>query len=46
MQPYNPLCLKLKYYTLTWEETETITDANLVILENNRLAIQQECGGV
>ena len=43
-QPYNPLCLKLEHYKLAWEETETITTPNLVILENNSLAIAQDCG--
>jgi hypothetical protein len=44
MQPYNPMCLKLKYYKLAYVETETITTENLVILETNRMAIKQECG--
>ena len=49
MQPYNPLCLKLKYFTLTPNESLFImTNGNRDQLENmelTRIAIKQECGG-
>jgi len=48
MQPYNPLCQKLKYFTLQPQESLFImANGNREQLENmelTRVTIEQECG--
>ena len=48
MQPYNPLCQKLKYFTLTPEESLFImANGNrdqLERMEMTKTAIAQDCG--
>ena len=46
-QPYNPMCLKLKYYELTEAEAialyDNLSPKNREAIEMNRTAVKQDC---